>query len=119
LHEGEDSVDGAALRDKTLTPYIYCGRRGIVVDVAFDARGYGDFCIVDFGDGWRAWYCHMKQIDVNVGQIVMAKQVLGIMGATGNATGPHCHLTLQHIGYGLHNYVVPDVVDPADYLVAW
>jgi murein DD-endopeptidase MepM/ murein hydrolase activator NlpD len=47
-----------------------------------------------------------------VGDFVIAGQHIGITGDTGNAFGIHLYLTLQHIGHGLKNYVVDDVVDP-------
>lgn len=36
-------------------------------------------------------YCHLASVAVNEGDQVMQGQVLGMMGATGNVTGPHCH----------------------------
>ena len=57
-HEGEDSVDGSG--DGT----VYCGRAGSVIKVGYDARGYGNYCIIDFGGGWTAWYAHFARIDV-------------------------------------------------------
>lgn len=113
LHEGEDSVDGDGGR------LVYCGRSGTVSKVGFDARGYGNYCIVDFGDGWTCWYAHFARIDVVEGQQVQPKQALGVAGSTGASTGVHCHITLCNPELGLDNYVVPDVVDPAPYLVNW
>jgi murein DD-endopeptidase MepM/ murein hydrolase activator NlpD len=50
------------------------------------------------------------------GNVVERGDVVGRVGDTGNADGPHLHLTIQHIGYGHSGYVIPDVVDPLDYL---
>lgn len=115
LHEGEDSVDGADAGD----PLVFCGHAGTVTKVDYDARGYGHYCIVDFGDGWAAWYAHFESISVSVGQRVNAKEPLGVIGRTGSATGEHCHLTVTNEAIGLDNYVVRKVVNPADYLVQW
>lgn len=113
LHEGEDSVDGAG------GGIIYCGRAGKVVKVGIDGRGYGNYCIIDFGGGWSAWYAHFGMIDVKEGQRVRAKQALGMSGDTGAATGVHAHVTLCNPIIGLDGYVVPHVVDPAPYLKQW
>lgn len=39
-------------------------------------------------------YCHLSSNIVSVGQQIMAKQPIGVMGATGHVTGPHLHLNL-------------------------
>ena len=49
---------------------------------------------VQHGDGSIAWYGHMKNGSVttkNVGEIVTAGEYLGIVGSSGNSTGPHLH----------------------------
>lgn len=117
LHEGEDSVDGNSGHGEN--PPVYCGHDGIVVKVGYDGRGYGNYCVIDFGDGWSAWYAHFKIIDVAQGQHVKAKERLGYMGETGMATGEHCHLNLCNQTIGLDNYVVAKVLDPSSYLKSW
>lgn len=42
-------------------------------------------------DGERQYYGHLRKAKVKVGQKVSAGQIIGEMGATGNATGPHLH----------------------------
>lgn len=113
LHEGEDGVDGSGLG------VVYCGRAGKVVKVGYDARGYGNYCIIDFGGGWRAWYAHFAEVRVNEGQQVAERQPLGVAGSTGASSGVHCHLTLTNAAVGLVGYVVADVVNPAAYLANW
>ncbi len=51
-----------------------------------------------------------------VGDMVKRNDVIGWVGETGKTTGPHLHLIVQHIGHGLSGYVIPDVVDPLNYL---
>ncbi|WAC50341.1 M23 family metallopeptidase [Frigoribacterium sp. SL97] len=59
-------------------------------------------------DGGEARYCHMvNPTDLNVGDTVVKGQTLGLVGSTGNSTGPHIHLNINLNG-------VP--VDPYDYL---
>lgn len=45
-------------------------------------------------------------------------ETIAIAGSTGNSTGLHIHLTLQHIGKGMKNYVVDDVIDPEHFFTS-
>lgn len=79
---------------------------------------YGYHVIVDHGNDYVTWYCHLKSMAVNVGQIVLQGEDVGLAGKSGNATGPHLHLNVQKLGAGLGGYVVADVIDPAEVLSA-
>jgi hypothetical protein len=53
----------------------------------------GNYVVLDIGDGQFAFYAHMQtgSVRVNVGDTVRRGQVLGLLGNTGNTTGPHLH----------------------------
>ena len=78
---------------------------------------YGKHIIIEHGDGIITWYAHLSHMVSSVDDIVEEGERIGMGGSSGNSSGPHLHLTVQHIGHGLSGYVVPDVVDPLDYLV--
>jgi murein DD-endopeptidase MepM/ murein hydrolase activator NlpD len=51
----------------------------------------GKTIMLDHGLGVTSVYAHMQHIDVSLGQVVKQGQVLGQVGQTGRATGPHLH----------------------------
>lgn len=79
---------------------------GIVLSAGPDA-GYGNSILIDHGYGITTRYGHLSQISVMVGQEVKRGQVIGAVGMTGRATGPHLH-------YEVHVQGTP--VNPAKYL---
>jgi murein DD-endopeptidase MepM/ murein hydrolase activator NlpD len=94
---------------------VLAAQRGIVEEVVFSAQGYGNYVriITSWGDQrYVTWYGHLSAITIDKGQFVLAGQKIGVAGTTGFSSGIHLHITLQHIGHGLKNYTVDDVVDP-------
>lgn len=51
----------------------------------------GNTVFVDHGQGFISMFCHMSKIDVKVGQSLARGGVVGRVGSTGRATGPHMH----------------------------
>ncbi|CAI8866582.1 Membrane proteins related to metalloendopeptidases [Pseudomonas chlororaphis] len=51
----------------------------------------GNTVFVDHGQGFISMFCHMSKIDVKVGQQLARGGVVGKVGSTGRATGPHMH----------------------------
>jgi beta-lactamase regulating signal transducer with metallopeptidase domain len=64
---------------------------------------YGKAVIIDHG-AQRSLYAHLNSVNVSAGQQVQAGQLIGAVGQTGLATGPHLHLEMRQNG---------QIVDPA------
>lgn len=63
------------------------GKVMLVGDYFFNGRTV----FVDHGQGFISMFCHMSKIDVKPGQVLRRGDVVGRVGSTGRATGPHMH----------------------------
>jgi murein DD-endopeptidase MepM/ murein hydrolase activator NlpD len=63
-----------------------------------DQRGYGQTVVVEHGPGLRTRYAHLSHIAVREGDIVSSGDLLGRVGQSGRATGPHLHFEVLENG---------------------
>lgn len=78
---------------------IYAAADGTVSIASYDDGGYGYFVMINHGlkggDSYATLYAHMTHYTVSQGQSVKQGQVIGYVGSSGAATGPHLHLEVR------------------------
>lgn len=88
-HSGAD-IDAPARTE------IKAVRGGVVVTSAYSPNLWGEYVVINHGNGMTTLYAHMTRGSrkVKEGDIVSQGQVIGLVGTTGLSTGNHLHLTL-------------------------
>lgn len=76
------------------TPVLAAGP-GTVTWAGRRAGGWGRLVVVRHPDGVRTLYAHLASIDVHVGDEVSGGAILGRVGSSGNASGPHLHFEVR------------------------
>lgn len=66
-----------------------------IVSFAGTESGYGNIVRIDHGNGVGTRYAHLSAIRVAEGQVLSTGDVVGLMGATGSATGVHLHFEVR------------------------
>ncbi|MEZ4399723.1 MAG: M23 family metallopeptidase [Kofleriaceae bacterium] len=87
FHKGTD------FRADRGTP-VYAAGAGVVL-IAGRQHGYGNVIYVDHGGGVITRYGHLSKIEIRAGDAVAAATLIGRVGATGRATGPHLHFEVR------------------------
>ncbi len=104
-HSGIDiSMSGAYGKN------IIATRAGTVILSSLESEsgtGYGNYIIIDHGDGYTSLYGHCSELLVSEGQTVSRGQIIAKVGSTGWSTGPHLHFEVRYNG---------STVDPLDYV---
>ena len=74
---------------------VYAARSGQVVWAGWRNGGWGFLVTVAHGRGERTMYAHLSRIDVRVGVWIGQGVRVGLVGASGHATGPHLHFEVR------------------------
>jgi lysostaphin len=88
------------------SPIVATARGRVIIAEQKGWRLHGNMVAIDHGQGVVSFYIHMSKVLVKHGQIVDAGQVIGKVGATGRASGPHLHFSL---------YVNGDATSPSEW----
>lgn len=90
MHNGIDIANGQACYRSSVVSAL-----DGVVTFAGTLGGYGYVVYVDHGGGMTTRYAHLDAISVFLGQTVKTGQVVGLLGSTGDSTGPHLHYEIR------------------------
>ena len=99
IHHNSKFHSGADIRAQSGTPVMvagdgvvqFCGRQG----------GYGNVIYVDHGGGVITRYAHLRRIETKKDAVLTAGTEIGLVGATGRATGPHLHFEIRIDGHAV------------------
>ncbi len=67
-----------------------------VVTFAGSSGTYGNLIKLSHGNGYETYYAHCSKLYVNIGDVVKKGDVIGLVGMTGRATGPHLHFEVRY-----------------------
>ena len=84
VHSGLDFVAPAGKN-------VYATGNGTVTFVQYSRTGYGNEIVIDHKFGFGSRYGHLDTVLVKEGEAIKRGQVIGTVGQTGRATGPHLH----------------------------
>jgi murein DD-endopeptidase MepM/ murein hydrolase activator NlpD len=90
---GRRNHAGADFRNPKGTP-IYASAAGTVTFSGWSGA-YGNIVRISHGGGLETWYAHCSVLNVTAGQSVAQGQQIGLVGATGQATGYHLHFEVR------------------------
>ena len=100
FHDGVD-IAAAGIENKP----VIAAASGKVARAGY-MGGYGKTVIIKHGE-YETLYGHLNDITVKTGQNVQAGEKIGLVGSTGQSTGPHLHFTVKMNG---------QAIDPMPYL---
>ena len=90
MHNGIDIAGGGDYGQ----PFV-AADGGTVVWSGDDGGGYGNYVMIDHGNGYMTVYGHACELACSTGDYVSQGQVIGYIGSTGNSTGPHLHFEVR------------------------
>lgn len=111
VHEGQDILAAEGLPNVAPLP-------GTIVTTGYQAGGAGWYVAEHTAGAFDLFFAHCQagSVQVAAGQIVGAGTVLCLVGATGDATGPHLHFEMWLGGWRAPG---GQPIDPRPYLEAW
>lgn len=101
--QNHPGIDVAVAADS----YVRAAGAGTVLEAGQDPT-YGNYVIIDHGQGYRTLYGHASVLFVTPGITVRQNEVIALSGSTGRSTAPHLHFEILRDG---------QAIDPLDMVV--
>lgn len=96
IHGGIDLVADGGWVSKNGQPDLLATIGGTIYLVKYEAKGFGNYCVIQGNDGYYHIYGHMKNpAPWLVGQRIEQGQKVGDIGSTGHSTGIHLHYEVR------------------------
>ena len=73
---------------------VYAAFDGIVIEVKKSSKGYGNTIRILHENGLESLYAHLSAFLVKTGDVICKGKIIGKIGTSGNATGPHLHFEI-------------------------
>lgn len=77
---------------------IFASDGGTVIDAGWNDGGYGNYVVIDHGNGYVTLYGHASEVYVSAGDVVSQGDEIAAVGSTGDSTGNHCHFEIRFEG---------------------
>jgi murein DD-endopeptidase MepM/ murein hydrolase activator NlpD len=110
-HNGVDLIAGRGVPVHAAGPGM--------VEKAKHSRGYGRVVFLDHGNGIQTRYAHLQKIMVQEGQFVPPGALVGKVGSSGHATGPHLHFEVRRDGRPIAPVEILGLFAPDTPLASW
>lgn len=91
---------------------IYASDAGTVIYAGYSLNaagvpvGYGQYVVLDHGNGYQTLYAHASQLFVRCGQQVPKGTVIAAIGSVGRSTGPHLHFEIRYQGMAVNPWTL-------------
>lgn len=76
---------------------VYAAGNGTVTETGSDPI-YGNYVVIKHGENWASLYGHLQKIGIALHSPVRSGMLIGLVGSTGQSTGPHLHFELRQNG---------------------
>lgn len=95
--QGIHGYNGVDLGAPVGTPVLAAAAGTVIVSRSGGWNGgYGNYIVIEHPNGSQTLYAHNSENIVGIGDYVVQGQVIGYVGATGRATGPHLHFEIRN-----------------------